>query len=162
MRQQIIKWVKRNWESYAVFQPAMPVHELMWLQHHVGTPLQEREHREPWGDSPESRLVAYSKVCDKIYLSDTEMMVFASMMYEKNLPLLFRVWRVTGPNQERGELVHTLPDKAFYTQSGLTEAIVIDIAHTGRVDEASAHYKLLSTSSLRGLTSCHSCKRERE
>lgn len=161
MRTQIVVWIKKNWEECPVFQPTMPVHELMWLQHDMGVSPEERSQAEEWGSSPESRLKGYERVCDKIYFSDLEMMIFACMMWEKNVPIMFRVWRVTGQQQDHGTLVHTLPEKDFYTANGVKKAVIIDMAHTGSVDHASAHYKLLSSASIRGLTSCGP-KRPRE
>ena len=166
MRTQIVHWVKTNWERCTPFQSSIPVHELMWLQHDLGASPEERAQAEEWGESPESRFQAYSKVCDDIYFSDTEMMVFASMMLERRplIPILFRVWRVTGHRQDVGELIQTVPSQDFYTQHAVHEAIIIDLAHVGRVDGASAHYKLLSSASIEGLTKCHphTSKRKRE
>lgn len=154
MRTQIVVWIKENWEVCPVFQPTMPVHEMMWLQHDLGASPEERVEAEAWGGSPESRLEAYSKICDSAYFSESEMMIFASMMWNRDVPILFRVWRVTGSRQDVGTLVHTLPEKEFYIANGIKKAVVVDLAHTGALDHASAHYKLLSSASIQGLTTC--------
>lgn len=155
MRTQIVHWVKANWQQCTPFESAIPVHELIWLQHDIGASPEERAQSEEWGSSAASRLEAYSKVCDTIYFGETEMMVFATMMLEQcGVAILFRVWRVTGPRQNIGTLVQTLPNKGFYRENGIHEAIVVDLAHTGTLDGASAHYKLLSSSSIQGLTKC--------
>jgi hypothetical protein len=161
MRTQIVLWVKDHWTTCPVFQPTMAVHELMWLQHDLGASPEERVQAEEWGCTPESRLAAYSKVCKNVYFSDSEMMIFASMLWERNIPILFRVWRVTGNREDVGTLVHTLPEKSFYLENGVNEAVVVDLAHSGDLDHASAHYKLLSSASMHGLTVCGP-KRERE
>jgi hypothetical protein len=154
VRTQIVAWVKKNWTTFSVFQPAIPVHELLWLQHDLGASPEERVHTEEWGSTPESRLAAYSKICNKVYFSDTEMLIFASMLWERSIPILFRVWRVTGTRQDVGTLVHTVPDKSFYLENGVREVVVIDLAHTGDPDHANAHYKLINSASIHGLTTC--------
>ena len=154
MRNEIIKWAKENWTTCPIFQPSMPVHELVWMQHALGVTQEEQEKMEEWGSSPDERLVQYNKICGKVYFSDVEMLIFACMMYERSIPVFFRVWRVTGLRQDVGTLVHTLPDKSFYTSSGIEDAVVVDLAHTGSIDQSTAHYKLLSSASIQGLTVC--------
>ena len=154
MRNEIIKWAKENWTTCPIFQPSMPVHELVWMQHALGVTQEEQENMEEWGSSPDERLVQYNKICGKVYFSDVEMLIFACMMYERSIPVFFRGWRVTGLRQDVGTLVHTLPDKSFYTSSGIEDAVVVDLAHTGSIDQSTAHYKLLSSASIQGLTVC--------
>ena len=162
MRIEIFRWIQFNWEEYIVFEQQTQVHELVWLQHDLGRSPEERVDSEEWGESADSRLVAYLRICETVYFTDLEMLVFACIVWQRRgVPMLFRIWRVTGAHQEKGELVHTLPERKFFTAQGVTEAIVIDMAHTGRTDHASAHYKLLSSASLQGLTCCRP-KRSRD
>ena len=149
MRTDLVQWIKNKWESHPIFNMDMKVHELMWMTHDLGITAAERETRGEWGDTPESHLEAYSKQCDHIYFSDAEMLMFSSMMYEKrNIPIVFRTWRCTGPRERKGDFISMTPDRAWMEANGMNEAIVVDLSHTGSVDGTSAHYKILNGGSL--------------
>ena len=156
LRQQLIKWIKSKWEEFPVFNPEMEVHELMWMQHDMGITDREREERGAWGTTPDERLAAYTAQCDKIYFSDTEMLLFSCMMYEKRgLPFLFRVYRCTGTGGGVAKKITTTPNEEALRMMGITECVVVDMDHNGRVDGFSAHYKLLDGASIEGLTEVH-------
>jgi len=149
MREDLVQWIKDNWENYPIFNMEMKVHELMWMAHDMGITASERATRGEWGETPEDRLKAYSEQCDKIYFSDAEMLLFSSMMFEKRgIPIVFRTWRCTGMRERKGEFISTTPDRAWMEANGMTEAVVVDLSHTGRVDGTSAHYKVLNGGSL--------------
>ena len=153
LRADLIKWIKDKWDDYPAFNPEMKVGEIMWMQHALGVTTREASDAVEWGDSPESHLAAYASVCDRLYFSDAEMLMFSSMIWERRqLPLVFRTFRCTGRDTATGKYISTTPDPQYMTLHNVTECIVIDMAHTGTVDAFSAHYKLLSSASLEGLT----------
>ena len=103
MRVDMVKWIKQNWTQYPVFNPEMQVHELMWMAHDMGATPEERAHRGEWPEDTDGRLAKYTAICDRIYFSDTEMLLFSSMMYDKRgISLVFRTWRCTGKGQGQG------------------------------------------------------------
>lgn len=163
MRVDMVKWIKQNWTQYPVFNPEMQVHELMWMAHDMGATPEERAHRGEWPEDTDGRLAKYTAICDRIYFSDTEMLLFSSMMYDKRgISLVFRTWRCTGKGQGQGELISTTPDPAVLEMNGITNMIMVDMAHVGTVDGFSAHYKLLDSASLAGLQEvCQPVKRRR-
>lgn len=153
LRADLIKWIKSQWNTYPVFNPEMKVHEIMWMQHDMGITAKERDANGEWGDTADSRLAKYTEQCDRLYFSDSEMFLFACWMFEeKGLPLYFRTWRCTGTGGGSGEFVAGVPDPKMLQTNGITEAVVIDMDHNGRVDGLTAHYKLLDGGSLDGLT----------
>ena len=141
----------------------MKVHELMWMAHDMGATPDERLQRGEWPNDPEGRMAKYTEICDRIYFSDTEMLLFSSMMQElRQVTLVFRTWRCTGRGQGQGEMISTTPDPSVLEMNGLTDFILIDMAHVGTVDGFSAHYKLLDSASLAGLQEvCQMPKRRR-
>ena len=89
------------------------MHELMWMAHDMGATPEERAQRGEWPEDTDGRLAKYTAICDRIYFSDTEMLLFSSMMYDKRgISLVFRTWRCTGKGQGQGELISTTPDPA--------------------------------------------------
>ena len=149
MREDLVKWIKENWENYPVFNMEMKVHELMWMTHDMGITAQERELRGEWGETSKERLKAYSEQCDKIYFSDAEMLLFSSMMFEmRGIAIVFRTWRCTGHKESKGEFISMTPDRGWLEANGIVEAVIVDLSHTGCVDGTSAHYKLLNGGSL--------------
>lgn len=153
LRAELIAWIKTNWLNYPTFQPEMPVHEIMWMQHDMGIPEPEREARGPWGGTAEERLAAYTAQCDDIYFSDAEMLMFASWMMDKRgLHLLFRTYRCTGRGGGTADLICHTPDPQVLRANGINSAVVIDLDHSGSVDSLTAHYKIIEGGSLQGLT----------
>lgn len=153
MRTDLVAWIKRNWTKYPIFNPSMQVSEIMQLQHDAGITQSEREVHGGWGDSVQDRLSAYSRMCENIYFSDAEMLMFASWLYEtREIPVMFRVYRCTGVQGANGQHISNTPDPELLRSMGIEEAVVLDMDHNGRVDGASAHYKLLEGGSLVGLT----------
>ena len=153
IRSELIEWIKLHWLDYPIFSPEMPVHELMWMTHDMGITAQERRVCGEWGDNPTDRLKAYMEQSHRIYFSDTEMLLFSCMMYEKRkLPILFRTWRSTGTGASSGSFISCTPSEEVMRLNSINEAVVVDLHHSGRVDAASAHYKVLDSGGLRGLT----------
>ena len=114
LRADLIKWIKSQWNTYPVFNPEMKVHEIMWMQHAIGVTAQEADGAVEWGDAPDSRLAAYTVVCDRLYFSDAEMLMFASMIWERRrLPVVFRTFRCTGVDMSKGEYISTTPDPQY-------------------------------------------------
>ena len=149
MRTDLVLWIKQNWEKCPVFNPSTPVHELIWLAHDVGITADERAVRGAWGGTPAERLEAYSELCDNIYFSDVEMLLFSSMMYElRGVAIVFRTWRCTGVCEDVGKFICTTPDREFMDSLAVTNQIIVDVSHTGRMDGKNAHYKLLNGGSL--------------
>lgn len=162
LRMSMITWIKNNWTNYPIFNPEMQVQEMMWMQHDMGITAEERRMRGEWGEDPAARLAAYTDQCDKIYFSDTEMLLFSCMVHEKQgVPLVFRTWRCTGREQQKGEFITMVPDRAVLEMNGITEAIVVDLAHVGKLDGSSAHYKVLDAGSLEGLQEVKDLRRKR-
>ena len=156
LRQQLIRWIKKNWNETPIFNPEMEISEIMWMQHDLGIPSSEREKRGSWGNDASSRLSAYSEQCDKIYFSDTEMLMFSCMMYEKRgLPFLFRTYRCTGAQGAKATHIANTPNVEVFHMLGIKECVVVDMDHNGSVDGFSAHYKLLDGASIEGLTAVH-------
>ena len=79
----------------------------------------------------------------------------------KACPLVFRTWRCTGREQQKGEFITMVPDRAVLEMNGITEAIVVDLAHVGKLDGSSAHYKVLDAGSLEGLQEVKDLRRKR-
>lgn len=153
IRSELIEWIELHWLDYPVFSPEMPVHELMWMTHDMGITAQERKARGEWGDNPTDRLKAYLEQSNRIYFSDTEMLLFSCMLYEKRqLPVLFRTWRSTGTGATSGSFISCTPSDEVFRMNGIHEAVIVDLHHSGRVDAASAHFKVIDSGSLRGLT----------
>ena len=163
MRADMVRWIKANWNEYPLFQPEMKVHELMWMAHDMGATPEERTQRGEWPEDSDGRLAKYTEICDRIYFSDTEMLLFSSWMYQKRgIALVFRTWRCTGARQGQGAHISTTPDPAVLEMNGVTDMIIVDMAHVGAVDGFSAHYKLLDSASLAGLQEvCQAPKRRR-
>lgn len=158
MRTLLVNWIKSKWLTYPIFQQEMQVHEIMWYQHDVGIPQEEREKRGEWPEDAEGRLAAYSEQCDSIYFADAEMLLFSCMMFElRGVPLLFRTFRTFGEEEQAtGEHIANTPDEAVLHLNGIHEAVVVDLSHSGRVDGFTAHYRLLDfTASLDGLLEVH-------
>ena len=160
MRKTICDWIKKNWEECPVFNKGMKVCEIIRLLHDFSIPESERKLRGEWGDDPLEQLVKYNELCDKLYFSDAEMLMFSSMMWERRrLPVVFRVFRVeadpTVTSMWKGSYQTTTPDlNAFLDVTKSESALLIDVAHVGTQDGWGAHYKLLISSSLEGLTRC--------
>lgn len=153
LRADLIDWIKQHWTEFPVFNCEMAIHEIMCMAHDLGITAKERADVGEWGEDPASRLEAYAAQCDRIYFSDAEMLLFSCMMYElSGLVFVFRTWRCTGREQAAGKYISTTPDPAMLERNGIKEGVIIDISHTGRVDAATAHYKLLDSGSLKGLT----------
>ena len=76
----------------------------------------------------------------------------AVLLKRRRLPVMFRTFRCTGVDMSNGEYISTTPDPQYMHMHGIFESVLIDMAHTGRVDGFSAHYKLVSSASLEGLT----------
>lgn len=153
MRADLVSWIKRNWTAYPVFNPSMQVNEIMQLQHDAGITPSERETHGGWGASVQDRLSAYTRVCERIYFSDAEMLMFASWLFETHeIPVMFRVYRCTGAHGANGQHISNTPDPELLRSMGIEEAVILEMDHNGRVDGASAHYKLLEGGSLAGLT----------
>ena len=165
MRRAVCGWIKANWEKHPVFNPEMKVHEIIRLLHDFSIPESERELRGDWGDDPSSQLAKYASLCDRLYFSDAEMLMFSSMMWERRrLPVMFRVFRVeSDPHNSsvwRGTYQTTTPDPdTFLKVTQSDHALLIDVAHVGHQDGWGAHYKLLINSSIDGLTKCRQKQR---
>lgn len=154
LRKQLVFWIKKRWTEKPVFNPEMAVHEIMWMQHDMGITEKERNERGEWGDDPASRLAAYSAQCEKMYFSDSEMMLFSCMMFEKRgIPFLFRTYRCTGDGNAKH--ITNTPNVEVFASLGIKDCIVVDLDHSGSVDGSSAHYKLLEGGSLDGLIKVH-------
>jgi hypothetical protein len=160
MRETVCGWIKENWERCPVFNPDMKVHEIIRLLHDFSIPESERNLRGEWGEDPASQLAKYSELCEKIYFSDAEMLMFSSMMWERRrLPVMFRVFRVEVdtelPSGWKGLHQTTTPEPdTFLDVTGSDQALLIDVAHVGHQDGWGAHYKLLIHGSIDGLTAC--------
>lgn len=153
MRHDITAWIKENWLACPLFNQEMAVHELMWMQHDMGITSEEREQRGEWPEEPDARLAKYTELCDtlgtRLYFSDTEMLMFASWFYEKKgIPLCFRIWRCTGRDSANGELISHTPDLGALRANGIQAAVMIDMAHNGRLDGWAAHYKVIESGSV--------------
>lgn len=160
MRTSVCQWIKDHWETYPVFNDSMKVHEIIRMLHDFGIPESERVVHGEWGDDPSVQLVKYNELCDHLYFSDAEMLLFSCMMWEyRRLPVLFRVFRVEEDASHAsgwtGVHTTTTPDPAtLRTVTGSDRALVIDVAHVGVLDGWGAHYKLLIHGSIIGLTQC--------
>ena len=153
IRLDLITWIKANWMEFPVFLPTMRVHEIMRLQHDMGITPDERERLGDWGEDPAVQLEAYSAQCDNVYFSDAEMLLFASWFYDKrDMPLLFRIYRCSGYQNAVAQHVVDTPDPDVLRGLGLHAAIVVEMDHSGIVDESTAHYKLIAGGSLDALT----------
>jgi len=162
LRSDLIQWIKEHWHEYPAFNPEMKVGEIMWMQHALGVTAREAVDAIEWGDDSEAHLAAYASVCDRLYFSDAEMLMFASMLWDRRkLPLVFRTFRCTGRDMATGKYISTTPDPQYLSLYDITECVVIDLAHTGTVDAFSAHYKLVSSASIEGLTQVHKPPQER-
>lgn len=162
MRTSVCQWIKDHWETYPVFNDSMKVHEIIRMLHDLGIPASERVVRGEWGDDPSAQLVKYNELCDHLYFSDAEMLLFSCMMWElRRLPVLFRVFRVEEDASQasgwKGVHSTTTPEPAtLRAVTGSDKALVIDVAHVGMLDGWGAHYKLLIHGSIFGLTACRS------
>tara|TARA_Y100000768_G_scaffold247237_1_gene187559 strand:- start:1314 stop:2021 length:708 start_codon:yes stop_codon:yes gene_type:complete len=152
MRKYIIEWTVKNWTSYPVFNQEMQVHELVALTHDVGTSEQERTKAGPWPEDPEGRLARFVECADTLYMSDAEMLIFSCIMFERDVPICFRTWRCTGAGRSSGQFISATPDPARMRECGAPDAIIVDLAHNGTCDSRFAHYKVIDSGSLRGLT----------
>lgn len=152
MRTDIVAWMVNNWTSYPIFNPEMQVHELVTLTHDVGTPSQERQKAGPWPEDPDGRLARFLICADKFYMSDVEMLFFSCMMYERDIPICFRTWRCTGVGDANGKFISATPDPECMKRNGFPDAVIVDLAHNGTRDSRFAHYKVIDSGSLRGLT----------
>lgn len=159
MRKIVIAWIRKNWKEHPVFNQSMLVHEIITTEHDL---FEERREDDlvGWGTTPEEQLEAYSRRCKALYFSDVEMMLFSSMMFEKGIHIMFRTWR-SDPSTNRRNLVVVTPEREYFQMHGITETYVIDLEHSGIVDGASAHYKLLEGGSLRGLLETDKEERKR-
>jgi len=160
MRLAVCAWIKENWHRFPVFNDSLKVHEIVRMLHDLGIPEQERQARGEWGEDASAQMRKYSELCERVYFSDVEMLMFSCMMWERRrLPILFRVFRVQEHPQNAfawvGTYVTTTPEPEIFRRiTGLEEALIVDVAHLGQTDAFHAHYKLLTESSLSGLTSC--------
>ena len=168
MREAVCGWIKANWEKCPIYNPAMKVHEIIRLLHDFSIPESERELRGEWGDDPAAQLVKYGELCDKLYFSDAEMLMFSSMMWERRrLPVMFRVFRVeadpAAPSTWRGTYQTTTPEpETFLEVTKSDHALLIDVAHVGNQDGWGAHYKLLIHGSIDGLTKCRQQQQQQQ
>ena len=149
MRETVVAWIKENWLNTPVFNDQMKMHELVCLAHDVGIQESERDEFGMWGDGPQSRFAKYSSQCSQIYFAEPEILAFSCMMHEKGTPMCFRVWRSLPRN--RAFLVQTIPDPESMIVVGVTEAVVVDLLHSGERDGRTAHYRFLDSASLLNL-----------
>jgi hypothetical protein len=77
------------------------------------------------------------------------MLVYSCMMFERGLPICFRVWRAQPGN--RAFLVNTVPAPQQMRAVGVLEAVIVDLYHSGAVDGRTAHYRFLDWASLKDL-----------
>jgi hypothetical protein len=156
MRSILTDWIKQNWEKRLVFNRDLKVHEVMRFAHDFGISNEERakrSHDSEWGETAADHMKAYSRLCERVYFSDAEMLLFSSMIFERRgLPIVFRTWRCTGALEDIGEFVSCTPDPAILELNGISSAVIVDLAHVGIADSTNAHWKLLDSGSLLGLT----------
>ena len=152
MRKDLVGWITKNWSTFPIFNLEMQVHELMALTHDLGATAKEREKAGPWPEDPEGRLARYVAASDRLYMSDAEMLCFSCWMYERGVPVCFRTWRCTGTGGAQGQFVSATPNPEFMKAMGVTEAVIVDLDHNGTRDSRTAHFKILDSASLQGLT----------
>ena len=156
MRNDLVEWIKRHWERPLVFNPDLKYHEMMQACHDLGIPEAERNRFGPWPSDAEGRLKIYSERVDTFHFCDAEMMAFSEMMHERGLPILFRTWRVyDAQNPKVGTFLGATPTSEALSRNGVSEAIVVDLQHTGTTDSRTAHYKIVDSGSLEDLIVVH-------
>ena len=152
MRNDLVQWIKRNWERPLLFNPELKYHEIMHNSHDLGIPKAERMKIGPWPDDPDGRLKVYSERVDRFHFCDAEMMAFSEMMHQRGTPILFRTWRAFDPkNPQVGTFLGATPTSEAFKQHGVQEAVVVDLEHTGANDSRTAHYKIVNSGSLEDL-----------
>jgi hypothetical protein len=147
MRNTVVAYIKKNWDTYPLFNESFKVHELIALTHDVP---EERLGAASWGETADERFCEYEKRCKSIYFSDVEALLFSCMMNEKGVPLVFRMWRWNAETKT-SVFLSCVPDDACLRSAGVTEAYVVDLEHSGDNDGRSAHYKIIEGGSLTGL-----------
>jgi len=151
LRNAIVARIQETWHDAPKLNASCKVHEIMAMAHDTGIPPAERDRNGHWPEDPEGRLAKYKALQKSFFLCDAEMLIFAEMMYERNTPVLLRVWREDATHPNLGVLIHTVPEPSALHALGVSRAVVIDLFHTGVLDSRQAHYKLLDSGSLQDL-----------
>ena len=141
MRRFIFEYIESNWYNIS-FVSGMKWNDAITIQHNLCVTEEERLSYGVWDTDETLRLNSWKKERLEMYGGPTELNALVEFLTTNGVKICIRIWR----NYNR-KLILSSAIPPIDTSEG-KEYIVADMVHSGQMDSAEAHMRLLKTSSF--------------